>query len=279
MYCSSCGKQMDHVRMRCPECHHMTSAYWLNAYSLALWLLIVAANYFYLQYLIPVWKSLMIGLGEDLPLGIKLHLALADLVSKYGLLILVLFILLLGFLHWKKKSLPGFLKSGRLLASLTWVVAVITLGGILAGMTSAVIWAPKISELMNAWRESARETLALEGVRDLVAAEAAFRQKNPRLGYTCKLEELKPFLPRRSNLLLSGFKELDLTKMEAWKEGYEVSLQGCSGTPSTAYRIVASPTAPWEGWKGRTFCADGTAIKFFVGPELDRCLKDGRQVY
>lgn len=272
MYCSSCGKQMDQIRMRCPECHHMTSAYWLNAYSLALWLLIVAANYFFLQYLLPVWANTMAGLGKMMPFPVRVYAGLAQLVTGYGPLVIVLAILSLGILHWKK-MLPDSLKSGRLLASVTWVVMVLTLGGVLATFANAMGETPQWVMGALHLRQDHNELAAIDSVRTLVAAEAAYKQKHPDLGYTCKLDELKPVAVP--------------LKYETWAHRgdmftgesahYQFSLRGCSGKPAAAYQIVATPF----GWgRMKRFCADNSG-KFNSSDydNLETCLNKGTPVY
>lgn len=137
MYCSSCGKQMPGVRWRCPACRVFTGAFWLNIFLLSLWAVIVAANWLYLDQLFPGILNIATSLGRALNLPMRIHFGLSDLAKTYGLLVIGLGIVLLLVLWWRKVSLPGFLKSGKLLAVVTWVVLVGSLGGFLAGLVES----------------------------------------------------------------------------------------------------------------------------------------------
>jgi hypothetical protein len=258
MYCSLCGKQMDHIRMRCSACHHMTAAYWLNAFSVAMWLLIAAANFIYVVYLLPIWANLMAGLGETLPPPMRIHSNIAQVTMAYGWLVLLLLVALFVVLHWKKVHLPEFLKSGKLLASFTWLVMAGTFAGILAALTLASVWAPEFVWELGNYRARNNHLAALDSIRELKAAEAAYKQKNPAVGYTCKLEDLKPFAsPIRyqgqgyAGMLFTG-----------GRDGYSFSLEGCSGKPTTAYQIVAVPVL--QGTTGRYgYCSDESGATYY----------------
>jgi hypothetical protein len=253
----------------------MTSAYWLNAYSVALWLLIVAANFLYLVYLLPIWANLMAGLGAELPLPLRVHAGVAHLVAAYGWLALLLLILLFGVLHWRKVRLPGFMKSGKLLASFTWLVAAGTFAAVLVALTLASILAPDAYSEARIYRMRNNHLSALDSIRELNAAEAAYKQKNPALGYTCKLEELKPFAaPIRyqgqgyTGMLFSGN-----------RDGYTFSLEGCSGKPVTGYQITAVPGS--QGITGRfAFCSDQSGAAYYSDEATAKsCLAKRTAVY
>jgi hypothetical protein len=276
MYCSSCGKQMDHIRMRCPACHHMTAAYWLNAYSLGLLLLIVAANYFYLVYLLPYWQNFMAALEVDLPLPMRLHAALARWVTDFGWLVALLLILLLGILRWQRKTLPGFLKSGKLLASLTWLVMVGTLGTLLMALvfTSVVIPDRTAGGALRSYRMRSNHLSALDSMREIRTAETAYLQKNRRLGYTCKLADLKPFAaPIRYQG--KGYTDLLFTGR---RDGYSFTLEGCTSKPAT-YRVAAVPAEQWTS--GRfVFCSDQSgAVHYSDETTAQDCWKKRTPVY
>jgi hypothetical protein len=273
MYCSSCGKQMDQIRMRCPACHHMTAAYWLNAYSVALWLLIVAANYLYLVYLLPIWANLFNGLAVDLPLPMRVHAAVAGWVTSYGWLVLLLAILILGLLHWAKKTLPGFLKSGRLLASFTWLVMAGTIAMVLVALLVASLVAPDGYSVAQHYRMSNNHLAALDSLREIRTAEAAYFQKNPSQGYTCKLGELKPFAaPIRYQG--KGYTDLLFTGQ---RDGYSFALQGC-GTKPAIYQVVAVPASTSTG--RFAFCSDQSGgIYYSDDAKSASCWKKQTLVY
>lgn len=145
MYCTSCGKDMGGVRMRCPVCGHFTPAFSLNLYSAMLWLLILEVNSFFLWKMVPILAVMSTRLGVSLPPLARLHILLAStLFHPWGLVLLVLVVALLLVLRWRKIPLPNFLKSGEALAVVTWLSLAISLAGIFANLIHVLVYIPAI---------------------------------------------------------------------------------------------------------------------------------------
>lgn len=135
MYCASCGKPMAGIRMSCSDCGRLTPAFWLNAYSLAIWFVVVVINVMYLWKVVPVMAHLEIKLGLVLPLPMRLHIWLISAARSLWLLLLLLAVGVWLALRWRKIPLPDFLKSGKVLAVVTWLA----MWGTMLGLLSAFI--------------------------------------------------------------------------------------------------------------------------------------------
>lgn len=145
MYCSSCGTSMGGVRMRCPHCHSFTPAFWLNLYSLAILLIILESEGFYLWKMIPVMAHLGHGLGTALPPVLRLNIRLATLVgSWWGLGVLLVVVGALLVLRWRRVALPDWLASGGTLAVVTWLALATTQAGLFAGFIWLLTWIPPL---------------------------------------------------------------------------------------------------------------------------------------
>lgn len=118
----------------------------------------------------------------------------------------------------------------------------------LAFIPLAIIAAIAIPNLLRA-RIGANEAAAISSIRSVVAAEVAYQQEHPEIGFTCDLNELR------------SLGSIDVTS--ATKMGYTFSLQNCSmgesGTQMQKYQIVASP-ARRNQTGVRTFCSDESAV-------------------
>ncbi len=134
MYCSSCGKPMTAVKMQCPECRCFTPAFWLNAFSSALWPVIVTMNYFLLRIWLPPVAQRFAGVGVELPLPLRVYAGLVRLAAIAGLWLLLLAAAVLVVLRWRKVGVPNFLKSGRLLAAVTYALLVFSMLGLFSGL-------------------------------------------------------------------------------------------------------------------------------------------------
>ena len=145
MYCSSCGKHMGSVRMRCPVCGHFTSAFSLNLFSVMLWLVILEVDSFFLWKMIPIVAHMSSGLGVELPPLARLYIWLATVFPPWGLALLVVVVVVLLFiLRWRKTPLPDFVKSGEVLAVVTWLALAVSLAGIFASFIHVLIYFPAI---------------------------------------------------------------------------------------------------------------------------------------
>jgi len=128
--------------MRCPRCRVLTPAFWLNGYSVALWVVLVAANYYYVRNLAPIVieTGLRVNVSPD-PIML-LHITLARLVGAWGVWALALAVAALVVLRVRRIALPNFLKSGKALAVVTWLGLVISLGGIVGALVQHILQVP-----------------------------------------------------------------------------------------------------------------------------------------
>jgi len=126
-----------------------------------------------------------------------------------------------------------------------------------------IIAAIAIPNLLRA-RIAANEASAVDSIRAINSAEAAYAAAHPSTGYTCTISDLYKFTYGRLS--------------EDHKNGYVFELTGCadsgSGAPSTKYVIVASPMT--ENQSGvRTFCSNETAnIRASSGGSAAKCSED-----
>ncbi len=130
---------MTAVIMVCPQCRCFTPAFWLNVFSLALWVVIVAMNYFLLRVWLPPMAQRFAGLGVELPLPLRIYIGLLRLAAILGIGLLLLVTTVLGVLRRRKVEVPNFLKSGKLLATVTYAVLVFSMLGLFSGL--ACDWA------------------------------------------------------------------------------------------------------------------------------------------
>jgi type IV pilus assembly protein PilA len=118
----------------------------------------------------------------------------------------------------------------------------------LAFIPLAIVAAIAIPNLLRA-RIGANEAAAISSIRSIIAAEIAYQQEHPEIGFTCDLNELR------------SLGSIDVTS--ATKAGYTFSLQNCSmgesGTQMQKYQIVASPVRRNQTGV-RTFCSDESAV-------------------
>jgi type IV pilus assembly protein PilA len=136
----------------------------------------------------------------------------------------------------------------------------------LAFIPLLIVAAIAIPNLLRA-RIGANEATAISAVRTIVAAEVAYQQEHPEIGFTCDLNEL------------SSAGKIDSSLAIGTKTGYTFSLQNCSmgdsGTQMQKYQIVASPVRRNQTGR-RTFCSDESAVikAHSGGPE--ECFASGQ---
>ncbi len=266
-YCSSCGKEMMGVELRCPACATPTQAFWLNIISIALLVILVAINYVYVAKLIPIWQeTLTLCEGSTLEFMAGTPYILARLLSYLGPPLLLLAFILLFVRRWKKKAAPDYLKSGKLLAALTLLALVVTATSGLAAFahtlwTFEVIRQPRVSRTLR----ERNVYSVIEAIERLNVAEAAYRQKNPRAGFTCNLKELKlytTFAKTENEAQMS-------TLFEGPKDQYSFRLQGCAGEPSKSYQIVAEPISKLSVPRPVSCSEESVILRILAGRWLD----------
>lgn len=241
IHCSSCGKEMMGVEMRCPACRTFTPAFWLNTVSAALLAIVVAVNYVYIARLIPIWEQslTLCEWGMTLEALAYAPKVLARMLLYLGPALLLLAFAPLWVLRWEKKVAPYSLKSGKLLAGLTLLALVVTATSELAAFAHT-LWTVGVIRAPGEWRTIRKriEYSAIEAVERLNVAEAAYRQKNPRAGFTCNLKELEPYATFAKTENVAEMSRL----FQGAKDQYEFRLESCAGEPSKSYRIVAEPS-------------------------------------
>lgn len=137
----------------------------------------------------------------------------------------------------------------------------------LAVIPLLIIAAIAIPNLLRA-RIAANESSALVSLRQINAAEVAYAQEHPEIGFTCDLNEL------------NTTHRIDATLATGAKNGYTFSLQNCSlgesGTQAQKYQALATPlTSNTTGI--RTFCSDEAGvIKTDSGATVEECLANGQ---
>lgn len=89
------------------------------------------------------------------------------------------------------------------------------------------------SRSMSARELSASEKAALDGLRQLLAAQTQYRSANSTAGFSCDAADLNV----------------------AQTSGYRTMIVGCKGTPVTSFKVTVTPMG--MGSKGqRAFCSD-----------------------
>jgi hypothetical protein len=93
------------------------------------------------------------------------------------------------------------------------------------------------SRSLSAGNLSAKESAAVDGLRQLLAAQTQYRGANPDAGYSCDANTLSA-----SDV-----------------NGYRTMIVGCKGSPVASYKITLTPMG--TGAKGqRAFCADESGV-------------------
>ena len=111
-------------------------------------------------------------------------------------------------------------------------------------------------------------------MRTINTAEVTYAAMYPGVGFTCSLSDLDGFGkgdagPRQAMLIDSGL-------ASGKRAGYVLTLSGCSGEPSTAYRLTAVRPM-MDGMPSRTFCTDQTGvIRYSDEGGAAACLASGK---
>jgi hypothetical protein len=109
-------------------------------------------------------------------------------------------------------------------------------------------------------------------MRTILAAETTYSRTYHAVGFTCTLSDLDGFGGGEANehqamLIPSGL-------ASGKKYGYVFTLSGCTGTPATAFHLVAAPGG--NGFGKRVFCADQSgAIRYSTDGNPATCLTNG----
>ena len=127
--------------------------------------------------------------------------------------------------------------------------------------TTMVPQAPAVFRAPNA-----NESSAIAAVKNMVAAEKAFKEGNPQVGYTCSLNDLGSSVSAQAQVTDA-----------AWggdaKGKYRYSLSGCRGEVVSTFKVVAVPLNSREGL--RAFCSDESGeVRFADDGHGSTCLSE-----
>lgn len=132
MHCPRCGAALGGSSLRCGACRRFTPALWLGLCHGLLLAASLAGYAFYRRLYLPRITDLNTGLGDMLPVPLRLHVALSELALTYGLAPLALVLVLLAVAA-RRGRLPVCVRSGAALAVTTCLVALWVLAGLLLG--------------------------------------------------------------------------------------------------------------------------------------------------
>jgi type IV pilus assembly protein PilA len=90
----------------------------------------------------------------------------------------------------------------------------------------------------------ANESSAVASVRTLNTAQVSYNSAYPTVGFASVLTSLAGTCTGASAPTSTGACLIDSTLSSGTKNGYVFALSGASGSPATAYQVVASPTGP-----------------------------------
>jgi hypothetical protein len=123
-------------------------------------------------------------------------------------------------------------------------------------------------------QDESTESQASWRVSSITAAETDYSGKHPDIGYSCSLQSIfarDPDAPPENGGPFDPGQGSD-----DWS-GYHFAITGCQDTPSSTYRITATPIDPDADLK--TFCADQSReLKFVEGEKPANCLSRGHLV-
>jgi len=117
-------------------------------------------------------------------------------------------------------------------------------------------------------RKTANESAAVGALRSLNSAQIAYQTAYPTVGFSSSLANLggtscNP--PSSTSACL-----IDTVLAGGVRSGYAFQLQGVSGTPSSTYQFIASPTqANYSGT--RYFCSFADAVVRFSMSAITTC--------
>lgn len=122
-------------------------------------------------------------------------------------------------------------------------------------------------------QNEANENAALTRMNMMVESQKGYAVQHPEVGYSCALPALTPQV-YAATTPAGGDTPAD-PQGDSPSNGYRFSISGCSGTPSTKYRMTAVPTDADAGMK--TFCADESGkVRFIVGGKPSSCFSSGQ---
>ncbi len=106
-------------------------------------------------------------------------------------------------------------------------------------------------------RIAAAESAAAASVRTLNTAQISYNSAYPTVGYASTLAALGGTSCAPPNSTSACL--IDTSLASGQKSGYSFTLTNVTGTPNSAYNIVATPLV-WDYWGMRYFCSSADAV-------------------
>lgn len=122
-------------------------------------------------------------------------------------------------------------------------------------------------------QNEANENAALTRMNMMIESQKGYAVQHPEVGYSCALPALAPQF-YAATTPAGGDAPAD-PQGDSPSNGYRFSISGCSGTPSTKYRLTAVPTDADAEMK--TFCADQSGkVRFITSGKPSSCFSSGQ---
>jgi hypothetical protein len=116
------------------------------------------------------------------------------------------------------------------------------------------------------------DTQVLSAMRTILAAESTYSNTYSSIGYTCTLSDLDGFGTADRDEHQAMLIPSDLASGRRY--GYEFTLSGCSGNPSSGFQLTAGPAGNPFGRKA--YCANQSgAIRYSTDGNPATCLASG----
>ena len=230
MRCAACGKEREPGRFRCPECQHITPAFWPNLFAFVLLTCAVVVNVFYTKVLLSIFVDDLAAAGLEASLALRLYLAFSRLFGVYWWVFVGLALVTVFMVRRRSGWFSRFVKSGAALSCVAFAAVLFTLGGLLDGLTEHIVT-----------HDSIEDTYTIRRYFDVMIVlnyinlfEKDFHEHNPGV-YSCNLSDMTS--AAGSKLFFSG----DSSRPRL---GYVYTISGCEESKRERYRIVALPEKP-----------------------------------
>jgi hypothetical protein len=260
MYCANCGLKNEGAASRCPACRHFSLTFWLQVFTVAAWLAIVAISYAVFVIFIPILGMLWASIPVAIPPLARLNLFWSNLVSTLGIPLGILLLIIIP------RAVRAFGRSPRFAKAMTTISLVLFVS--LTAITVAdgrylesLDVGGMITNLVQQIDLQSVDLQARNSARNLMVAEYRYRDSHPKVGFTCDLESLVPLGgPVRSETHDRRPSEPNTVEIEI----YKLSLRGCQGTPVTKYEVsmVRDPAYGTSYEKAPAYCFDGSGVLF-----------------
>jgi len=135
---------------------------------------------------------------------------------------------------------------------------------------------PDYLKTLRKEQDQANERMVQWRMNMIVGIEKTYATAHPQVGYTCTLSALIPQKTESGEPGTDGSFDPGQGN-EEWS-GYRFALAGCSGAPSSKYRLTAVPLDPES--EAKIYCADETGkIKSLAKGKPFACFSSGQDVF